>query len=327
MKLTKLLLATLGCIAPFSSHAGLHIANGVLYEGNGHPFEIRGISHAHTWYLNQLDHALDGIAATGANTVRIVLSNGQRWNKNSATDVANVIRQAKARHLITVLEVHDTTGFGEQAQAASLASATDYWIELKDQLVGQEDYVIINIGNEPMGNGVSANTWIEGHIKAIQRLRQAGLTHTLMVDAPNWGQDWQQIMLNHAQSVFDADPLRNTLFSVHMYQVYKDYPTVNHYLSTFLNKGLALVVGEFGANHQGEEVAEGAIMERANTLNIGYIGWSWSGNSADVADLDIVNNWDNHSYSEWGNILINGENGIKSTSTPASIFTCGTDCQ
>ncbi|MDW6091672.1 glycoside hydrolase family 5 protein [Vibrio rhizosphaerae] len=327
MKLIKILIATLGCIYALSAQAGFYIANGVLYEGNGHPFKMRGINHAHTWYVDRLNHALDGIAATGANTVRVVLSNGQRWNKNSPADVANVIRQAKARHLITVLEVHDTTGFGEEWQAASLDSAADYWIELKDQLIGQEDYVIINLGNEPVGNGVSANVWIDGHIHAIQRLRNAGLTHTLMVDAPNWGQDWQQIMLNRAQSVFDADPLRNTIFSVHMYQVYGGYPAVNNYITAFLNKGLALVVGEFGASHQGEDVAEDAIMERAETLNIGYIGWSWSGNNQDVADLDIVNHWDNNSYSAWGKILIDGVNGIRTTSTPATIFTCGASCQ
>lgn len=327
MKLIKILIATLGCMYTLSVHAGFYINNSVLYEGNGHPFKIRGINHAHTWYVNRLNHALDGIAATGANTVRVVLSNGQRWNKNTAIDVANVIQQAKARHLITVLEVHDTTGFGEEWQAANLASAANYWIDLKEQLIGQEDYVIINLGNEPMGNGVSANVWINDHINAIQRLRKAGLTHTLMVDAPNWGQDWQQIMLNHAQTIFDADPLHNTMFSIHMYQVYGDYPTVNNYMTAFLNKGLALVVGEFGASHQGDNVAEDAIMERAETLNIGYIGWSWSGNNQDVADLDIVNHWENTSYSEWGNILINSVNGIKSTSSPATIFRCGTSCQ
>ncbi|MDW6002755.1 glycoside hydrolase family 5 protein [Vibrio mangrovi] len=326
MKLIKILIATLGFIYALSAQAGFYIANGVLYEGNGHAFKMRGINHAHTWFTYQLDHALDGIAATGANTVRVVLSNGHRWNKNNADDVANVIQQAKKRHLIAVLEVHDTTGFGEEGSAASLDSAAGYWIEMKDKLVGQEDYVIINLGNEPIGNNVDSSVWINGTMNAIKRLRDAGFTHTLMVDAPNWGQDWKQIMLNNAQFVFNADPLRNTIFSVHMYQVYGDYNAVNNYITSFLNKGLALLVGEFGAGHQGSEVAEDAIMERAETLNLGYIGWSWSGNSSENAELDIVNNWDNNSFSPWGNTLVNGVNGIRATSTPATIFTCGYQC-
>lgn len=147
-----------------------------------------------------------------------------------------------------------------------------------------------------------------------------------MVDAPNWGQDWQGFMLNNAQSVFNSDPKLNTIFSVHMYEVYSSYNSVNDYISSFTNKGLVLVIGEFASTHKGSDVDQDSIMERSETLSLGYIGWSWSGNDTTTSDLDIVNNWDNNSYSTWGNILINGQNGIKSTSTLATVFTCGNDC-
>ena len=63
-----------------------------------------------------------------------------------------VVAQCKANRLICVLEVHDTTGYGEDAAAGTLDQAADYWIGLKSVLAGQENYVIINIGNEPWGN-------------------------------------------------------------------------------------------------------------------------------------------------------------------------------
>ena len=88
----------------------------------------------------------------GANTVRVVLADGHRWTRNTADDVAGVVAQCKANRLICVLEVHDTTGYGEDAAAGTLDQAADYWIGLKSVLAGQENYVIINIGNEPWGN-------------------------------------------------------------------------------------------------------------------------------------------------------------------------------
>jgi len=324
MKLIKTLLVILGifCTAHVS-YAGFYVAGGTLYEGNGNPFVIRGINHAHTWYTDKLNNAMTGIASTGANTVRVVLSNGYRWHKNSAEDVENIIQQAKANHLIAILDVHDTTGYGEESKAASLSSAADYWLEIKDKLIGQEDYVIINLGNEPFGNGQDPRTWVNDTSHAISTLRNAGLNNTIMVDAPNWGQDWQHGMLNNAQSVFDADPNYNTIFSVHMYDVYGDYNLVNNYITSFINKGLVLVVGEFASSHKGSNVDEGSIMERSETFNIGYIGWSWCGNDSSTADLDIVNNWNSSSLTPWGNTLVNGINGLKATSKIATVYTGG----
>ncbi|MER2490391.1 cellulase family glycosylhydrolase [Catenovulum sediminis] len=322
MKMKTLgLTIALGLLSTSQALAGFYVQNGNLYEDNGNPFVMRGVNHAHAWYTDKLTASMQGIAAHNANTVRVVLSNGQRWTRNSASDVANVIQQAKDNNLIAVLEVHDTTGYGEDGAAATLSSAVDYWIDIKSQLIGQEDYVIINIGNEPFGNNVNASTWVNEHQNAITRLRNAGFTHTLMVDAPNWGQDWQNIMRDNAATVLNADPQNNVVFSVHMYEVYNSYNKINSYISSFTNAGIPLVVGEFASTHKGSNVDETSIMERAQAHQIGYIGWSWSGNDASTADLDIVNNWNNNSLSNWGNILINGNNGMSSTSTIASIYT------
>ena len=100
-----------------------------------------------------------------------------------------------------MLEVHDTTGYGEATDAISLAQAVEYWKKIKSVLVGQEAYVIINIGNEPYGN-VNASGWINDTKNAILAMRTAGFQHMLMVDAPNWGQDWEFIMRDNAASVF-----------------------------------------------------------------------------------------------------------------------------
>src|SRR5690606_40078263 len=84
--------------------------------------------------------------------------------------LANIIQWAKNNNLIAILEVHDVTGSGEQSSAGTLYNATSYWIDIASTLQGQEDYVIINIANEPFGNGVPESSWIDGHIQAIQRI-------------------------------------------------------------------------------------------------------------------------------------------------------------
>ena len=147
-------LACLFTLGPGStvraSGSGFHVSGRYLLDANGNNFVMRGINVPHNWYPDETSSSLQNIKAKGANTVRIVLSSGQNWPKNSASDVANVINLCKANKLICILEIHDTTGYGEDESATTLAQAVAYWIEIQSVLMGQEAYVIINLGNEPV---------------------------------------------------------------------------------------------------------------------------------------------------------------------------------
>ncbi|WSQ13817.1 cellulase family glycosylhydrolase [Streptomyces sp. NBC_01231] len=303
--------------SPATKATGLHISDGRLVEGNGNDFVMRGVNHAHTWYPNETQSLAD-VKALGANTVRVVLADGHRWTANSAADVTDVIAQCKANRLICVLEVHDTTGYGEEAAAGTLDQAADYWIGLKDVLAGQENYIIINIGNEPWGN-TSPEGWTAPTIAAIQKLRGAGFQHTIMVDAPNWGQDWQGVMRANAKTVYDADTTGNLIFSIHMYSVYDTAAEITDYLNAFVDAKLPLLIGEFGGPaDQWGDPDEDTMMATAQQLKLGYLAWSWSGNTDPILDLAI--DFDPSRLSSWGQRIFNGVNGIAQTSKEATVF-------
>ncbi|SOD81203.1 mannan endo-1,4-beta-mannosidase [Streptomyces sp. 1222.2] len=318
--------ALLGLLLPLfvlgtPAHAappGFRIENGRLLERSGNDFVMRGVNHAHTWYADRIG-SLAHIEAKGANTVRVVLSSGDRWTRNDTADVANVVTQCKRNRLICVLEVHDTTGYGEQSGAVTLSRAADYWIGVRSALTGQEDHVIVNIGNEPYGNDNYAG-WTADTKAAIQKLRAAGFGHTIMVDAPNWGQDWAFTMRDNAASVFAADPDANTIFSIHMYGVFDTAAEVNDYLNRFVAARLPIVVGEFGHDHSDGNPDEDAILATAQRLGLGYLGWSWSGNGGGVEYLDMVTGFDPNRLTSWGQRLFNGANGIAATSKEAAIY-------
>ncbi|MER5552851.1 cellulase family glycosylhydrolase [Streptomyces sp. NPDC002793] len=324
-------VALLGALGPASAQArparaeaaatGLHISDGRLVEANGNDFVMRGVNHAHTWYPGETQSLAD-IKAFGANTVRVVLSDGHRWTRNGPDEVAGIVEDCKANRLICVLEVHDTTGYGEDAAAGTLDHAADYWISLKNVLAGQEDYVIVNIGNEPWGNTDPAG-WTVPTTAAVQKLRAAGFAHTIMVDAPNWGQDWQGVMRANAQAVYDADITGNLIFSIHMYSVYSTAQAITDYLNAFVDAGLPLVIGEFGGPaDQWGDPDEDTMMATAEQLDLGYLAWSWSGNTDPILDLAI--GFDPSRLSSWGERIFHGANGIAQTSREATVFGGGT---
>ncbi|GAA2494373.1 cellulase family glycosylhydrolase [Streptomyces gobitricini] len=299
--------------------AGFHVRDGRLLDANGNDFVMRGVNHAHAWYTARTGQALSDTKALGANSARIVLSTGDRWTKNDSADVAKVVSQCKANRLVCVLEAHDTTGYGEQAGAISLSDAVDYWIEVQDALKGQEKYVILNLGNEPHGN-VGYTAWTADTTNAITRLRAAGFTHTLMADAPAWGQDWTFTMRDNAPGVFAADPQRNVVFSVHMYGVFDTAAEVRDYLGRFVARRLPIVVGEFGHDHSDGNPDEDAILATTRELDLGYLGWSWSGNGGGVEYLDLAADFDASRLTTWGRRLFEGPDGIKQTSREASVY-------
>ncbi|WP_010244105.1 cellulase family glycosylhydrolase [Acetivibrio cellulolyticus] len=296
--------------------SGFKVSGTKLIDAKGNEFVIRGANHAHTWYKDQLSTAIPAMAKAGCNTVRIVLSNGGQWTKDSASDVTNIINLCSQNKMIAVLEVHDATGKNDET---SLLAAANYFVDIKSALVGKEDRVIINIANEWGGTWDSA-AWSSAYQKAIPVIRNAGLTHTIMIDSCGWGQ-YGTCIKDAGKAVFNSDTLQNTIFSVHMYgYAGKDATTIKSMINGALDQGLAICVGEFGWNHSDGDVDEATIMSYCKEKNVGWMAWSWKGNGGGVEYLDMCNDWAGTSLSTWGTTIINGTNGLKETSKICSIF-------
>lgn len=297
---------------------GFHVEGNKLLDANGNEFIMRGVNHAHTWYANHDVKALEGIAATGANTVRIVLSDGVEYNKDSAAMVAALISKCKSLNMIAVLEVHDGTGSNDPAM---IEAATAFWIEVKEALIGNEAYAILNIVNEWQGN-YNKKDYEETYCKAVKELRDAGICNTILIDSSGWGQQPKSVV-ECGQNILAADPLSNTMFAIHMYGTAgKNADTIKKNIDSVRELDLCVCIGEFGWNHSDGDVDEDYIMQYCSETGVGYLAWSWKGNGGGVEYLDMTSDWSGEELSpEWGEKVVNGEYGIRNTSAVCSVFT------
>lgn len=297
---------------------GFHVEGNRLLDANGNEFIMRGVNHAHAWFANHDVKALEGIAATGANTVRIVLSDGVEYNKDSAAMVAALVSKCKSLNMIAVLEVHDGTGSNDPAM---IEAATAFWIEVKEGLIGNEAYAILNIVNEWQGN-YNKKSYEETYCKAVKELRDAGICNTILIDSSGWGQQPKSVV-ECGQNILAADPLGNTMFAIHMYGTAgKNADTIKKNIDSVRELDLCVCIGEFGWNHSDGDVDEDYIMQYCNEIGVGYLAWSWKGNGGGVEYLDMTKDWSGEELSpEWGEKVVNGEYGMRNTSTVCSIFT------
>jgi mannan endo-1,4-beta-mannosidase len=303
---------------PTKNGRGFHVQRDRLLDAHGRDFVMRGVNHGHAWFPDQLGVAMRAIAATGANTVRLVLATGGQWPRTSGREIQEILEVCQANGLVAVLEVHDGTGWGEKPEARPLSEMVDYWLsrDIFAALQGHEALAILNLANEPFGNGVDADTYVTENVNAIRRLREGGYRHTLMVDGANWGQDGERTMFSRADEIAAADPDGNIVFSVHMYEHYGTEEIVAAYLDGFKGR-LPLVVGEFAADHGANgDVDELSILKWTHLNGQGCLGWSWKGNAAPLEGLDIALTWDGE-LSPWGRTLVEHPCGIRATSLAA----------
>ena len=282
---------------PIVTQGPLQVKGTTLYDGNGNPFVMRGINIAHGWYTDQTEKSINAVAKLGANCVRVVLCDGSQWTKTTEQEVKDIIKWCRDNNLIVTLEIHDYTGFNDPS---NIESAVEYWKSLKDILNANKDYVIVNIANEWLGDWEQSHLWVPTYSKAVKDLRAAGIENVLMVDAPGYGQQTAPA-INGAKQILEADPQKNTMFSIHMYSVAgADESTVKNNIDSMLNQGVCTVIGEYGNFQNGGNVDEKTIMSYSKDRNVGIMAWSWKGNGGTDRSLDLSNDWDGNNLTDWG---------------------------
>ena len=298
---------------------GFYVDGTTIRDANGNAFVMRGINHAHAWYSYETETAIKGAAERGVNTIRVVISDGQQYYKTSLETIEWIIELCIENKVVPMFEVHDITG---KDSTSRLNRTVDYWIEVKDAFIKYEKYAILNIANEWMGKWNNA-TWSTAYQEAIIKLREAGINNMIVVDAPGWGQDGFTCV-KYCKEVFEADVNKNTIFSVHMYGAAGGTKeTIKGIIDGVLANNVPIIIGEFGYTHSDGDVEEEYIMEYCTEKEVGYLGWSWKGNSGGVEYLDLAKDWAGTRLSNWGETLFNSDYGITRNSKICSIFVDG----
>ena len=258
---------------------------------------IRGTNVPAIWYDSQSYSALDKIDSDGFNTVRLV------WSTNGSTSRLNdYLTKCDNLGLKAIVELHDATG---GTTTDSLNTCVNYWVR-SDVLTVMKNHpkAWLNIANE--WGPANSTVWRDGYKSAISKIRTAGYTGTIVIDAGGWGQDKNDI-LNYALDVYNSNTNKNVIFSIHMYGSWNNNSDIDSFLSSCKSKGIPIIIGEFGYNYNSGNNNLGCKVDVAHLLSyckqnkIGFLAWSWAGNDSANAWLDMTNNWG--SYTWWGQYI------------------------
>lgn len=328
---------------------GFHTDGVKLLDANGKEFLMRGYNYSYAWQKNWWGAAFSTAKKYNCNALRIQLSDGQKdlGGYCDADQVSKLISSCKDNHFIGVFNVQDTGGGNDKNV---LLHAANYWVGIKNAVIGQEKYCIVNIGNEWMGspgrdcNGkwgdYQENLWSDTYIEAVRRIRSAGIKNTLMIDCNGYGQ-YADIIWKEGQRILDEDKKYfkdgkpNIIFSIHFYEkaCYWDYEKgvgsrVAHSIDKALSIGAPVCIGEYAYSRKSEEwkMDWETIQDYSKTMNIGYLGWSFTGNGdAESQGLDMFNSDGSQMYKNGECIIRHPNDGIQATSVICSVYDDGAE--
>jgi mannan endo-1,4-beta-mannosidase len=306
----------------YNTGNGFFVLNGKLYDPNGNEFRIRGVNRDH---YDSPSSA--GIAKSGANTVRMFLYHPSL----GAATYTNVLQQHIANKEVPIAVMPyfpngaQTSG---NTDPAALAAGVDWWVANAPAFTALNKYLIVNIANE-WGPSDSA-VWSSAYITAIARMRAAGYLGPLLIDAGGWGQNTGDL-LNYSTAVFNSDPQKNVIFSLHIYGA---IPTVNvvpdltALAALSASVGMVFIAGEFGP---GRDIGPSPtlttpalIITTAEASGIGWIAWAWddgAGNNGFSMTLVTGIYTQTSDLSIYGqDVVLNPVYGLQALAKPASIF-------
>jgi len=315
---------------PTNTGTGFFALNGKIYDANGVEFRIRGFNHTHWWGSNETE-AIPFMKRANANTVRAVFGPGQSDAPTPAARQA-VVEQYIAQGIVPMVDYHNATC---DENPASVAAAVDFWLGPdKAWLQSHEREVMLNITNEW---GPNSSVWRDAYKTAVARIRAAGVKNMLVIDAGGaCGQNAESIE-NWGREVFDSDPEKNVVFSIHMYGYWKDPgdPQVGSWdgkqpydidgeLTKLQATGVPIIVGEFSwdAFNQVTYTTKAALAAYEKH-GVGWLAWMWFNPGGDVTvDVAKSNSYTQSSdLTDFGHLLVEDPNvGLLAKAKPATIF-------
>jgi len=309
------LLAVFSAAVP-AGYEGIRVKGNKILANDGEEIVLRGVNKMFVW-TDKNGLTMGEIAKTRANCVRIV------WTMKDGTpeELEALIEMAAGFGMIPMIEVHDKTCKWDDAVFEDI---TAYWTSpaMVEIIRKHENYLLLNYGNEIGDWKTTVSDYNERYIKAVKKLRKAGIRVPIVIDAGKCGQDINNYYAS-APEILKNDPMQNIILSVHMWWTDNDPVRIQDAISAVSYTDAPLIVGEFASKGMGcaSDIAYRAIIEECEKNKIGWLAWSWGPGNQDCSEMDMTKDGKFDTLYGWGKeVAVESAYSIKNTSVKPSFM-------
>ncbi len=287
--------------------------DGAIYTPGGRPFIARGINLQYGDNPAQALSAISAIHGVGANIVRLQL------RRNTTAEELRAALDEAVKYKIPVMAFYwesditcgrDSTLLRRDTEDLWLGRWAGVLLEAKYQ-----PYLMLNIANEWGTSDNDYSDYLNTYFDLIKAMRARGFRVPIVIDAAQCGQATASFLNGRGQALYDADPLRNLIVSVHPYHNLWNSPEkIDRNIDDLKAAGVPFLLGEFGdceLVEDGNSVDHLHLMRAAKEKGVGWIAWSWKGNGKPVRVLDMSTDYGKAELTRRGEEIVNAPGGLR----------------
>jgi len=308
-----------GLLPPHETPATFRVTGADIRTPGNTPFVARGINLQYGDQPSKAYPAMAAIKGTGANIIRLELR-----ADTPAHDLRRALNQAMRLKIPVMMMLWEKDVTCAHDSDTLRRHVSELWMGRWSQVLldtKYQPYLMLNIANEWGVSDGGFGDYMATYRELLVALRGRGFSMPLVIDAADCGQNPDSFTGGRGAALEAADPLHNTIFSVHAYnRPWGSRDRIDANLAALKATGLPVVLGEFGDSQlveDGAAVDHLYLMKRAQALHIGWIAWSWKGNGGPSKVLDMSRTYARIDLTPHGEDVINGPDGIRMTAKPA----------
>jgi mannan endo-1,4-beta-mannosidase len=247
---------------------------------------------------------IDEAAKTGANAIRIQwYTNGTHWLDDAVDGqpgtvdgllnngtLSDIIGYCYQKGMIPILVVQNTVCKNDWNYFNNVALTWWQQPAVIDLISKHKKYLIANIACEfgevewAADPTAAQAQFKNNYIQAVQKLRAAGISIPLMIDAPDCGTS-SSALAKVAKDILNADPQKNIVFSVHTYwaNYANNAAAIKSKLDEMGNTGACFVLGEVGNWQDGNVCCAydisslyRIVLGEACNRGLGWLAWGYT---------------------------------------------------
>jgi mannan endo-1,4-beta-mannosidase len=285
----------------FTAVSNFNVVGHVIYA-DGEPFIAKGtnVNGPHSFFTrNTLQDVKLICDVWQFNTVRVISSFGLMWQQWANTDMDAIVKAFTDKGVVVMIMTCDYGGDYPTDEDRwndirdnvkySLAAYTEKWVELAETYK-DNPYVWFNVLTEPGGGDWqgpledSCELWYNTSKHLIEAIRATGSKNIIVLDEHWWGQGQYSPADpdGYGSAVLNKGPMLNQefdniVYSLHPY-LWTEYSYMLSYVKDCHERGLALVMGEYGAGKGDARTHRStqSMFDVAIPYGVGRIFWAWS---------------------------------------------------
>lgn len=292
---------------------GFFVTAGMLFGPDFQRFQGCGVNALLMDDPDPLGTLDDIKTVTGANMVRIPwLTDLGGSRETSAAQLKPILQRCVDLGMVPVVAFVDAAG-STSAQALTDQATACTEPEFLSLYHRYGRYMMVDFASET--SPVAGRTWSTVKSAAeLFRSRDGGTNVPIMLSAPNKGTDLANLA-KYGSSIH----IDNLLFSASMWDGWTDSAAIATQINALTARQMPLMVGAFGPQSPtATGLAAEDIMRICAQTGNSYTAWAWSADADGMAGL-LVNDGST-TLSSWGEIAVNGANGIKAHAADNAAF-------